>query len=182
MNAKPLTPNYLTSERQTGVPPGFIRKAEIIGTPDQPGIIPVSLTTWDDGVRSGRYPPGVLLSKRTVAWPRQVIFELCDLLAQGKTWNDHDDQQPSPNEYPSKQVDLVAQNLAASLRILLAMLATGPLNATTDTPTAIEMARAITLHALDGMNYVLQADDGKASESFNNSSQLSTLFNNGLKS
>jgi len=96
------------------------------------------------------------------------------------TTKDH--QQPSPNEDPSKQVDLVAQNLAASLRILLTMLATGPLNATTDTPTAIEMARAITLHALDGMNYVLQADDGKASESFNNSSRLSALFNNGLKS
>jgi len=82
--------NNNTSRSQSSTHYGFIRKAEILGTPDQPGIIPVSLTTWDDGVRSGRYPPGVRLSKRTVAWPRQVISELCDLLAQGKTWNDRD--------------------------------------------------------------------------------------------
>jgi predicted DNA-binding transcriptional regulator AlpA len=52
---------------------GYVRLPQIIGdrnaTPPIPPIIPVSKSTWWDGVRSGRYPAPVrTLGRRITAW------------------------------------------------------------------------------------------------------------------
>lgn len=47
---------------------GFLRLKQIVGTKDQPAIIPVSRSTWLNGVREGRFPKPVKLGKRTTAW------------------------------------------------------------------------------------------------------------------
>ncbi len=47
---------------------GFLRLNQIIGNKETPAIIPVSRSTWLTGVREGRFPKPVKLSKRTTAW------------------------------------------------------------------------------------------------------------------
>ena len=47
---------------------GFLRLNQIIGSKDEPGIVPVSRSSWWAGVREGRFPPPVKLGKRTTAW------------------------------------------------------------------------------------------------------------------
>ena len=51
---------------------GYVRLPQIIGNPKAdpptPAIIPVSKSTWWNGVRSGRYPKPVKLSIRCTAW------------------------------------------------------------------------------------------------------------------
>lgn len=59
---------------------GFIRLSQILS------FIPVSKTTWWDGVRSGRYPKGVALSSRTTAWRAEDIQKL--ILDLGKQVED----------------------------------------------------------------------------------------------
>jgi len=59
---------------------GFLRLIQIIGSPlanpPIPPIIPVSRSTWLAGVREGRFPKPVKLSKRTTAWPVESIRAL----------------------------------------------------------------------------------------------------------
>lgn len=43
-------------------------------------LIPVSRSTWWDGVASGRYPRGVKLSERTTAWRMSDIMALIERL------------------------------------------------------------------------------------------------------
>ena len=43
-------------------------------------IIPVSRSTWWDGVASGRYPKGIKLSERTTAWRMSDIMALIERL------------------------------------------------------------------------------------------------------
>lgn len=59
---------------------GFIRLPQIIGDPKRgiPAVIPVSRTMWFEGVRSGRYPAGVLLGPRTRAWRVEDIRALVE--------------------------------------------------------------------------------------------------------
>ena len=52
---------------------GFIRLASIIGPG---GPIPVSKSTWWEGVRTGRYPKPVKLGPRITAWRVEDIREL----------------------------------------------------------------------------------------------------------
>ena len=52
---------------------GFVRLAAIIG-PGRP--IPVSKSTWWEGVRSGRYPRPVKLGPRITAWRVEAIKAL----------------------------------------------------------------------------------------------------------
>jgi predicted DNA-binding transcriptional regulator AlpA len=52
--------------------------------------IPVSRSAWWAGIQAGRFPPGKKLSPRTTAWERKSIDELCNLLAKGKDWRDHE--------------------------------------------------------------------------------------------
>lgn len=77
---------------------GFLRLRQIIGDPGSPGhpgdpnasppkprrrprppvpaLIPVSKSTWWDGVASGRFPPGVRIGPRMRAWSAEEIREL----------------------------------------------------------------------------------------------------------
>lgn len=61
---------------------GFIRLPQILGdpktTPPIPALIPVSKTTWWDGVKTGRYPKPVKLSARTTAWRVEDIRKLIE--------------------------------------------------------------------------------------------------------
>ncbi|WP_133719223.1 helix-turn-helix transcriptional regulator [Methylocaldum gracile] len=59
---------------------GFVRLRQIIGNPARnlTPIIPVSRTTWFDGVKSGRFPKPVRLGPRTVAWRVEDIRKLLD--------------------------------------------------------------------------------------------------------
>jgi predicted DNA-binding transcriptional regulator AlpA len=59
---------------------GFLRVAQITGDPKAnppvPAIIPVSRSTWWDGVKSGRFPKPVKLGPRMTAWCVEDIREL----------------------------------------------------------------------------------------------------------
>lgn len=47
---------------------GFLRLKQIVGTKDQPAIIPISRSSWLAGVRESRFPKPIKLGKRTTAW------------------------------------------------------------------------------------------------------------------
>lgn len=59
---------------------GFFRLTQIIGNPKAdppiPALIPVSASTWWDGVAAGKYPQGCKLSSRTTAWRVEDILRL----------------------------------------------------------------------------------------------------------
>ncbi|OTE96628.1 hypothetical protein BCS42_03865 [Crenothrix sp. D3] len=70
--AKPATPaNQLPST-------GFFRLPQIIGTKGNPPLIPVSRTTWLNGVKSGKYPKPVKLGARTNGWRVSDIYALIE--------------------------------------------------------------------------------------------------------
>ncbi|MCW5600165.1 AlpA family phage regulatory protein [Nitrosomonas sp.] len=58
---------------------GYLRLSQIIGNPKAnppiPAIIPVSKSTWWQGVRTGRYPKPIRLGPRITAWPVESIRE-----------------------------------------------------------------------------------------------------------
>jgi len=58
---------------------GFLRLSQIIGnpkaTPPIPPLIPVSKSTWWQGIKNGRFPKPVKLGPRTTAW------RVCDIRA-----------------------------------------------------------------------------------------------------
>lgn len=64
---------------------GYLRLAQIVGNtkskPPIPAIIPVSKSTWWQGVKDGRFPKPVKLSARTTAWRVEDIRALIDQLA-----------------------------------------------------------------------------------------------------
>jgi len=53
---------------------GFYRIKEVLN------LIPISSTSWYDGIASGRYPKPVKLSERTSAWRVADIHTLIDEL------------------------------------------------------------------------------------------------------
>jgi prophage regulatory protein len=59
---------------------GYVRLSQILGnkktTPTIPPIIPVSKSTWWEGVKSGRFPKPVKLGPRTTAWRVEDIRHL----------------------------------------------------------------------------------------------------------
>jgi len=57
-------------------PEGFMRLPEVLR------VIPVSKTSWWEGVRSGRYPQSIKLGPRTTAWRVSDIRKLIDSLGQ----------------------------------------------------------------------------------------------------
>jgi prophage regulatory protein len=61
---------------------GYVRLPQIIGNPKAkppiPAIIPVSKSTWWEGVRTGRYPKPVKLGPRITAWRVGDIRKLID--------------------------------------------------------------------------------------------------------
>jgi predicted DNA-binding transcriptional regulator AlpA len=61
---------------------GFVRLWQIIGDPKAdppcPAVIPVSKSTWWQGVKTGRFPQPVKLGPRTTAWRVEDILALIE--------------------------------------------------------------------------------------------------------
>lgn len=59
---------------------GYLRLFQIIGNPKAnppiPPLIPVSKSTWWEGVRTGRYPKAIKLGPRITAWRVEDIQRL----------------------------------------------------------------------------------------------------------
>jgi len=70
-------------------PTGFYRLPQIIGNteaePPIQALIPVSKSTWWQGVKDGRFPKPVKLSARTTAWRVEDIHDLIQQLANERT-------------------------------------------------------------------------------------------------
>lgn len=66
------------------VPDALLRLPQIIGDKKtgRPGIIPVSRSTWWQGVQDGRFPKPVRISARCVAWRASEIAALVERLGQ----------------------------------------------------------------------------------------------------
>jgi prophage regulatory protein len=66
---------------------GYLRLSQIIGNrradPPIPAIIPVSKSTWWDGVRSGRFPQPLKLGTRITVWRVEDILALIQQLPTG---------------------------------------------------------------------------------------------------
>jgi hypothetical protein len=64
---------------------GYIRLRQIIGdasaNPPIPPIIPVSRSTWWEGVKTGRFPPAFKLGPAITAWRVEDIRALINQLA-----------------------------------------------------------------------------------------------------
>lgn len=70
----------------------LLRLHQIIGKspsknrPGIPALIPVSKSTWWEGVKAGRYPSPVRgLGKRITAWRSADIYRLIDSVSPGST-------------------------------------------------------------------------------------------------
>ena len=61
---------------------GFLRLRDVIGDKKNPGIIPVSRSSWYKGIEEGRYPKPVKLGERMSAWRVEDIRQLIDELNQ----------------------------------------------------------------------------------------------------
>ena len=61
---------------------GYLRLPQILGarraTPPVPALIPVSKSTWWEGVRTGRYPKPCKLGPRITAWRVEDIRALIE--------------------------------------------------------------------------------------------------------
>jgi predicted DNA-binding transcriptional regulator AlpA len=57
---------------------GFLRLRQIIGDKTTPAIIPVSRSSFLQGVRDGRFPKPIKLGKRTTAWKVADIRRLIE--------------------------------------------------------------------------------------------------------
>jgi len=63
----------------------YLRPEQILGNRKKgiPPIIPVSKSTWYDGVKSGRFPKGYLLTERTRVWKTSEIMALLEAMEKG---------------------------------------------------------------------------------------------------
>jgi prophage regulatory protein len=59
---------------------GLVRLSQILGDKKKgiPAIIPVSKSSWWNGVKSGRYPKPIKLGERTTCWNVLDIRKLID--------------------------------------------------------------------------------------------------------
>jgi len=57
---------------------GFLRLRQIIGDKTTTAIIPISRSSFLQGVREGRFPKPIKLGKRTTAWRVADIRKLID--------------------------------------------------------------------------------------------------------
>ena len=66
---------------------GFLRQKQILGDPKAkppiPAIIPISSSSWWDGIKKGIYPRPVKLSARTSAWKAEDIRSLIEEINKG---------------------------------------------------------------------------------------------------
>lgn len=69
---------------------GYLRLPQIIGdhkaNPPIPALIPVSKSTWWEGVRTGRYPKAIKLGPRITAWR---VEDIETLIREGKFDDKH---------------------------------------------------------------------------------------------
>jgi predicted DNA-binding transcriptional regulator AlpA len=63
---------------------GFLRIWQIVGNKktNTPALIPISRTSFLNGVKSGKYPKPVKLGERTIAWRVQDILDLINSINQ----------------------------------------------------------------------------------------------------
>jgi prophage regulatory protein len=63
---------------------GYVRLWDIIGDRKRgiPGVLPISRTSFLNGVKSGKYPKPVKLSERTVGWRAEEIRALVQTIGQ----------------------------------------------------------------------------------------------------
>jgi predicted DNA-binding transcriptional regulator AlpA len=61
---------------------GYLRVNQIVGNPKAnppiPAIIPVSKSSWWNGVKSGKFPKPYKLGERTTVWRVEDILALID--------------------------------------------------------------------------------------------------------
>ena len=59
---------------------GFLRLSQILGDRKRgiPPLIPISKSTWWQGVREGRFPLPIKLGPRTTVWRASDVFALID--------------------------------------------------------------------------------------------------------
>lgn len=64
---------------------GYLRLAQIVGNKKAgiPALIPVSKSTWWQGVKSGRYPQPIKLSERCTAWRVEDVLALIEQTTRG---------------------------------------------------------------------------------------------------
>ena len=78
---------------------GFLRIKQILGNPATnppiPPIIPVSKSTWWEGVRTGKFPSGILLNKRCRVWRVEDIRALIEETSKGM--ENHGEKKESPS-------------------------------------------------------------------------------------
>lgn len=62
--------------------PLLLKLHQVIGDPKRgvPGLIPMGRSTWYAGIRSGTYPAGVKIGKRSIAWRYSDITALAKKL------------------------------------------------------------------------------------------------------
>jgi prophage regulatory protein len=60
---------------------GFLRLRQVLT------VIPVGMTCWWEGVKSGRYPKGVKVSPRCIAWRAEDIRQLIKNLSETPNHN-----------------------------------------------------------------------------------------------
>lgn len=74
-------PHGVTSGSVPNVPAALHSTGRLIKLPEVLRIIPVSRSTWYDGVKSGMYPKAARISTRGVAWYES------DILALAASWS-----------------------------------------------------------------------------------------------
>ena len=62
-------------------PTGFLRLVQVLS------IVPLSKTTWFEGVRAGRYPKPVKIGLRASAWRAEDIIALVERLSHPESTN-----------------------------------------------------------------------------------------------
>jgi len=61
---------------------GFLRLRQIVGGRGNPGLLPISASTWWAGVASGRFPQPIRLGRCTM-WRVLDIQALLDRISEG---------------------------------------------------------------------------------------------------
>ena len=59
-------------------PTKYLRLHQILGTRENPGLVPVSSTTWYSWIQQGRAPQPVKLGPRTSAWRESDIADFLE--------------------------------------------------------------------------------------------------------
>ena len=66
------------------ISPSFLRLKHIIGDGNTPPIIPISKSSWWDGVKKGKYPQPIKIGDNITVWRSDDIQQLVDRMCSGK--------------------------------------------------------------------------------------------------